>query len=112
MTKKKEELRPVNLFRPGTKEYYRDTLENIIGMTIDYDGYRSKKGLKSLIDDIRRHAIKALTHKTLYLGTANTAKIIQKEKAIICPNCERKIPNPQHRTKRGCIWCDAKYRRK
>ena len=28
-----------------------------------------------------------------------------KEFCLICPNCDRKIPNPEFRRKHGCKWC-------
>lgn len=26
-----------------------------------------------------------------------------------CKKCKREIPNKEHRTKRGCVFCDAMY---
>jgi len=32
---------------------------------------------------------------------------------LICPNCDRELPNKEHRTKNGCKSCDVQwYRRK
>ena len=38
----------------------KEALKDIIGICVDYDGYRSVEGLKSLIDDIRDYAGKCL----------------------------------------------------
>jgi hypothetical protein len=29
-----------------------------------------------------------------------------------CIKCDRIIPNKEHLTKKGCIWCDTKLHRK
>jgi len=55
-----------NILKPGTVKYYRDQLENIGAVCIDYDGYRTVKGLKGLIDNIRQMAYSALKHEKLY----------------------------------------------
>lgn len=60
-------MKKANIFKPGTKKYYRDALSNIVGMAVDYDGFNSVEGLKSLIDDMRAHASKALNHEKLYI---------------------------------------------
>ena len=31
---------------------------------------------------------------------------------IICKKCKRILPNKEHLTKNGCLWCDEKYWRK
>lgn len=60
-------LRKSNIYPPGSKRYYRDALVNIVAMCVDYDGFRTVKGLKSLIDDVRDHANKALNLESLYV---------------------------------------------
>ena len=57
----------MNIYKTGTKAYYRDALAIISSFTVDYDGFTTVKGLKSLIDDIKELANKALEHKELYL---------------------------------------------
>lgn len=58
---------PHNIYKPRTAEYYRDQLENIRAVCIDYDGYRTVEGLKGLIDNIKIMALKAIAHKKLYI---------------------------------------------
>ena len=58
----------INIYKVGTKAYYRDALNLISSFTVDYDGFTTVKGLKSLIDDIKELANKALEHKELYLS--------------------------------------------
>ena len=74
MTKEKVSVKRVktksmNMYKPGTVEYYRDALANISGSLVDYDGYNTKnaKQMKDLVDDVKEQADKALAHKKLYL---------------------------------------------
>lgn len=57
----------VNIYRVGSKKYYRDSLEIIFALTVNYDGFDTVKGLKSLIDDIQETASNTLKRKKLYL---------------------------------------------
>lgn len=61
----------VELFKPGTAEYYRDVLENIYYIALDYDGYDIKdaKQMKELVDELKNEAKKGLKHKYYYLKT-------------------------------------------
>lgn len=34
------------------------------------------------------------------------------EFGLICPFCERKVPNIYHYTDNGCVFCDENYHRK
>ena len=61
------EMKKTNIYKPGTKKYYKDALECIFHMCIFYDGSETKKGLKSLIDDIKEFAKDAGNDKKLYL---------------------------------------------
>lgn len=40
--------------------YLEDFIEDITGICVDYDGYKTVKGLKGLIDDIKDYSIKRL----------------------------------------------------
>jgi len=42
------------------EEYLQDFLEDITGICVDYDGYRTAEELKKLIDDIKDYTIKRL----------------------------------------------------
>ena len=44
-------------------EKLQETLDNISGICVNYDGYVTIKGLKGLIDDIKEMADKALEEK-------------------------------------------------
>ncbi len=66
-TIKNSEFKLLNLFKTGSKAYYRDALEIIIAICYDYDGYRTAKDLKTLIDDIKNYAQRALDKKKMCL---------------------------------------------
>ena len=37
----------------------------------------------------------------------------RREDNLICSYCGRKVPDKEHLSKNGCLWCDAEsYRRK
>lgn len=44
----------------NSEKYYKEKLQNIVDICVDYDGYSSVEGLKSLIDDIRSYASKCI----------------------------------------------------
>jgi len=58
-----------NIYRLGSAKYYRDVLQNIRAVCIDYDGYnpQNAKQMKELIDDIKDMAKQALNHEKLYV---------------------------------------------
>lgn len=62
----KDKFKATNIYKPGTKEYYKDALWIIWALCVDYDGFRTVKGLKSLIDDIKDTASRARNHKKMY----------------------------------------------
>ena len=64
----KDKFKKMNIYKPGTVEYYRDQLGNIVAVTKDYDGFciNSAKQMKELVDDLRDMAEQALNHKKLY----------------------------------------------
>lgn len=64
----------INIHKAHTKEYYRDALSTIHAMCVDYDGFRTVKGLKSLVDDIDQFAKNAHSGKKLYLGIVKENK--------------------------------------
>jgi len=70
----KDKFVKTNIYKSGTKKYYRDALQLIICLGNNYDGFKKPKGLKSLIDDMSEIAQKALKHDTLYF------KIVEKKK--------------------------------
>ena len=47
----------------GKVEKLQETLDNISGICVNYDGYTDIHGLKGLIDDIKEMADKALEEK-------------------------------------------------
>lgn len=61
-------MKKVNLYKAESKEYYVDALYLISLMCIDYDGFKTVKGLKSLIDDIKKFAEQAEKGENLYIG--------------------------------------------
>lgn len=50
---------------------YKEALEDIKDLTTNYDGFKSVEGLKSLIDDIRSIAVKALKGEKWYEDLAH-----------------------------------------
>ena len=59
------EFKSINIYKAGSVPYYRDALEIIVAICYDYDGCRTAKNLKELIDDIKDYAVKALNKKKL-----------------------------------------------
>jgi len=71
LTKKKDEKmfgKPCNIYKPFSKEYYRDQLRNIHSICYDYDGcnVNSATQMKELVDDIREMVFLTLKGKQLY----------------------------------------------
>ena len=65
-TIKSDQFKSINLYKAGSKAYYKDTLSIIACICYDYDGYRTAKDLKTLIDDIKDYANRALNKDKLY----------------------------------------------
>jgi hypothetical protein len=36
-------------------------------------------------------------------------KITETEIRMVCSNCNRELPNKDHKTKCGCKWCDVSW---
>ena len=66
---KKTKWKKINLYKPGSAKYYKDTLKNIHAVAIDYDGFNitNAKQMKELVDDLKKMASDALQHKKLYV---------------------------------------------
>ena len=62
-------MKKINLYKVGTADYYRDTLNNIGAIiSVDYDGFNSNsaKQMRELLIDIKRMIQDTLAHKKLY----------------------------------------------
>lgn len=68
-THRKKNIKPYNRYKPGSARYYKDQLENIHDVCIDYDGYNidNAESMRMLIDDLKEMASDALNHKHLYV---------------------------------------------
>lgn len=65
---KEPKFKPVNIYKPGSRKYYRDTLETIVAIGSDYDGYnpKSAKQMKELLDELVKIAVDGLNHEKMY----------------------------------------------
>jgi len=66
-------MKRVKIHKIGTAKYYKDQIDNIRMVLIDYDGMNTKKAsnMRNLLIDIKDMAEKALSHKVLYYGESH-----------------------------------------
>ena len=69
----KEKWIKTNRYKPGTAKYYKDQLENIVAVAIDYDGYdpNNAKQMRELVDELKAMAGQSLRHEKLYVTTCD-----------------------------------------
>lgn len=69
-------MKDMNLYKPGTAKYYKDTIDNIDMIIVGYDGYDPKKAesIRKLLEAIHEVSGKALKHEKMYFGEDKNEK--------------------------------------
>lgn len=61
-------FKKTNIYKPGTAEYYKDVIDMLRIIAVDYDGYDTKnpKSMRRLLKDLKNIARKGLDHEKMY----------------------------------------------